>query len=199
MIYLSFFLLEYIFWGQVGSVWWLPWYIELPSSGKPPMVRETFVTEMVNEVIGWSMGVQMIFVVSEGAGEVGGILVLIFLVVELESLSAHWLFLGILHTESSCKVSIGILNVECAVRPRGSNRAAIPEDATQMTIAPSLRNLLQRTLYRKFFPVPPWPLRKKSSPRLFSIDSHIFIYACRWSSLRSMQCSSWYARSCSRS
>ena len=37
------------------------------------ITQKDIPTEMLNEVIVWSMGVQMIFVVSEDAGEVGGI------------------------------------------------------------------------------------------------------------------------------
>jgi hypothetical protein len=45
-------------------------------------------TEMVNEMISGSMGVQMIFVVSEGAGEVGWIFVCVcvVIVIRLKSL-----------------------------------------------------------------------------------------------------------------
>jgi len=41
---------------------------------------------MVNEVVGWSMGVQVIFIVSEGAGEVGYIFLVVFIVIGPKSL-----------------------------------------------------------------------------------------------------------------
>ena len=52
--------------------------------------------------------------------------------------SAHMLFFGMQQTDTSDNVSIGILNIECAVHLPGSSRAAMPEDTVQSTIAPSL-------------------------------------------------------------
>jgi hypothetical protein len=41
---------------------------------------------MVNEVVSWSVGVQVILVGSEGAGEVGYIFLFVFIVARLKSL-----------------------------------------------------------------------------------------------------------------
>ena len=48
---------------------------------------------------------------------------------------------GIEHVESSLRSSIGILNIECDVRPPGSSKDAIPNDATQRIIDESFRNM----------------------------------------------------------
>ena len=88
--------------------------------------------------------------------------------------SAHKLFLAIQQTDTDDRSSMGILNIECAVRPPGSKRAAILDDAVQRTIMPSLRSLLQITLYKKVFPVPPCPSIMNIPPVLFSTDDRTF-------------------------
>lgn len=54
-------------------------------------------------------------------------------------------------------ISIGILNLECAVRPRGSNKEATPDDATAKTIFFLDRILDIIVFHRNVLPVPPWP------------------------------------------
>ena len=44
---------------------------------------------MVNEVVSWSVGVQVILVGSEGAGEVGYIFLFVFIVARLKSLEKN--------------------------------------------------------------------------------------------------------------
>ena len=73
---------------------------------------------------------------------------------------------SIFQTELS-NVGTGILNLECAVRPLGSNREAIPLEATVSTIFPSERNAADNVLHMKVFPVPPYPYRKNTPPCLF--------------------------------
>ena len=87
--------------------------------------------------------------------------------------SARMLFFGMQQTDTSDNVSIGILNMECAVCPPGSSRVAMPEDAVQRMIAPSLQSLLQMTLYRNVFPVPPCPWIMNIPPALPSTDCRI--------------------------
>ena len=55
----------------------------------------------------------------------------------------------------------GILKRECAVLPRGSKSAAMPEEATQSTNLPFERKWWYIALYRKVLPVPPGPCMKK--------------------------------------
>ncbi|KAK9081898.1 hypothetical protein Syun_030735 [Stephania yunnanensis] len=56
---------------------------------------------------------------------------------------------------------IGILNLECAVRPPGNDMAAIPDVAVANAINPLLRTFAKIDLYKKVFPVPPGPSIKK--------------------------------------
>ena len=57
---------------------------------------------------------------------------------------------------------IGILNLECVVRPPGNMDAAIPEVAVAIAINPSERTLASSALYRKVLPVPPGPSIKNN-------------------------------------
>ena len=59
-------------------------------------------------------------------------------------MSPKLLSLDIEQTDSAVKPSIGILNVECAVRPPGRRREAMPDDATHSTLRPSPRSWLHR-------------------------------------------------------
>ncbi|XP_026447008.1 uncharacterized protein LOC113347541 [Papaver somniferum] len=70
--------------------------------------------------------------------------------------------IGIEHTMSSF-ISIGILNVECAVLPPTKINEAIPDDATVSITSPLNRQLAAIVLYTNFFPVPALPLRKKEN------------------------------------
>ena len=58
--------------------------------------------------------------------------------------------------------SIGILNLECVVRPVGILDAAVPELKVGKTICLSNRTFAYNALYKKVFPVPPGPSMKKS-------------------------------------
>jgi hypothetical protein len=58
-------------------------------------------------------------------------------------------------------MSNGILKRECGVLPPGSNRDAIPEDATAKATFALLRTKLSRVVHKKVLPVPPYPYTKK--------------------------------------
>jgi len=58
-------------------------------------------------------------------------------------------------------ILIGILNLECAVRPLGNIDAAIPDVAVAMAINPLERTRASKALCRNVFPVPPGPTTKK--------------------------------------
>ena len=59
-----------------------------------------------------------------------------------------------LQVESSF-IKIGIQNLECAIFPPGSNKEAIPLDATFNTIFPVDLIAADNVLQMKVFPVPP--------------------------------------------
>jgi len=90
--------------------------------------------------------------------------------------SASGLCAGILQVESM-SISIGILNLECAVVPPSSNVAAIPDDATESAIRPSDRTFAKVKLMTNVFPVPPKPSRKNTPPLPASTASQIDSYA----------------------
>ena len=54
----------------------------------------------------------------------------------------------------------GSLNAECAVRPPGSNVAAVPDDATSRAILFCCRTFPYIRFITKVFPVPPGASRK---------------------------------------
>ena len=56
----------------------------------------------------------------------------------------------------------GSLKRECAVRPPGNNKAAIPADATGSTTLPTDLSLAIIVLYKKVLPVPPAPYTKNN-------------------------------------
>jgi hypothetical protein len=87
-------------------------------------------------------------------------------------------------TDSS-SVSIGILNLECAVRPSGSNNEATPDDATVETIF--LCDLRNDTIVfqRNVLPVPPWPHTKKKS--VFFLEHCQLFYEMHFSGLCSIE------------
>ena len=89
--------------------------------------------------------------------------------------SPQWEFLCIPQTEWSRRLSIGILNIECAVQPPLMSRAKIPEE-TQSTIFQVLRSFAQTVLYTKVFPVhsekkavPARSRRRRWSDRMLSV------------------------------
>ena len=57
---------------------------------------------------------------------------------------------------------IGILNLECAVRPPGIIDAAIPDVAVAIAIWPMERTFASNALYKYVFPVPPGPSTKNT-------------------------------------
>jgi hypothetical protein len=56
-----------------------------------------------------------------------------------------------------CVISKGILKWEWQVRPPGSSREAIPNDATANAIFPWLLTELSKVVHKNVFLVPPWP------------------------------------------
>ena len=52
--------------------------------------------------------------------------------------------------EFSC-ILIGILKQECAVRPPGKRRAAMPEEATARAICPFKRTFASKVLYYIYY------------------------------------------------
>ncbi|GAA0173218.1 hypothetical protein LIER_26878 [Lithospermum erythrorhizon] len=62
--------------------------------------------------------------------------------------------------------SIGIFNLECAVRPPKNSEEALPDYATMIAIKPFDLICARNTLYKKLFPVPPGPSRKNVPPVL---------------------------------
>ncbi|KAF8044530.1 hypothetical protein N665_8458s0001 [Sinapis alba] len=63
-----------------------------------------------------------------------------------------------------------------AVLPPGSNKEAMPLDATFSTISPVDRIAADRIFHKKVFPVPPKPYTKKTPPFLLSTTSIIWSY-----------------------
>jgi hypothetical protein len=59
-------------------------------------------------------------------------------------------------------ILIGILNLECAMRPPGNIDAAIPDVIVAMAINPLDRTLARSALYRKVLSVSPEPSTKKN-------------------------------------
>ncbi len=83
-----------------------------------------------------------------------------------------------LQVDSSCR-SIGILNLEWAVLPPGSNRDAIPDEATASTILPCLHRQDKNVVQTNVLPIPPLPYTKNSLPFLFVTAFKIVSYALR--------------------
>lgn len=68
-------------------------------------------------------------------------------------------------------MSIGILNLEGAVRPQGRSSEATPEEATARTIFFSDRIFVINAFHINVLLVPPWPYTKKN-PGLESLTFH---------------------------
>ncbi|KAH8944967.1 hypothetical protein BDL97_12G014900 [Sphagnum fallax] len=83
-----------------------------------------------------------------------------------------------LQVDSSWR-SIGILNLEWAVLPPGSNKDAIPDEATASTILPCPRRHDKSVLQTNVLPIPPLPYIKNSLPSLFLPAFKIVSYALR--------------------
>ncbi len=92
--------------------------------------------------------------------------------------SATFIYCVMLQVDSSCK-SIRILNLEWAVLPPGSNRDAIPDEATASTILPCPCRRDKSVVQTNGLPVPPLPYTKNSLPSLFVTAFKIVSYALR--------------------
>ncbi|CAK9227532.1 unnamed protein product [Sphagnum troendelagicum] len=96
----------------------------------------------------------------------------------LRTNSATFICCVMLQVDSSCR-SIGILNLEWAVLPPGSNRDAIPDEATVSTILPCPHRRDKNVVQTNVLPVPPLPYTKNSLPSLFVTTFKIVSYALR--------------------
>ncbi|KAH9544883.1 hypothetical protein CY35_12G019400 [Sphagnum magellanicum] len=96
----------------------------------------------------------------------------------LRTNSATFICCVMLQVDSSCR-SIGILNLEWVVLPPGSNKDAIPDEATTSTILPCPRRRDRSVVETNVLPVPPLPYTKNSLPCLFVTASKIVSYALR--------------------
>ncbi|CAM6062534.1 unnamed protein product [Sphagnum tenellum] len=96
----------------------------------------------------------------------------------LRTNSATFICCVMLQVDSSCR-SIGILNLEWAVLPPGSNRDAIPNEATASTILPCSRRRDRSVVQTNVLSVPPLPYTKNSLPSLFVTTFKIVSYALR--------------------
>ncbi|KAH9555556.1 hypothetical protein CY35_08G119900 [Sphagnum magellanicum] len=96
----------------------------------------------------------------------------------LRTNSAFFIYCVMLQVDSSCR-SIEILNLEWAVLPPGSNKDAIPDEATASTIFPCPRRRDRSVVQTNVLPVPPLPYTKNSLPYLFVTAFKIVSYALR--------------------
>ncbi len=90
--------------------------------------------------------------------------------------SATFICCVMLQVDSSCR-SIGILNLEWAVLLLGSNRDAIPDEATASTILPYPCRRDKSVVQTNVLSVPPLPHMKNSLPSLFVTTFKIVSYA----------------------
>jgi len=88
----------------------------------------------------------------------------------LRTNSATFIYCVILQVDSLCRL-IRILNLEWAVLPPGSNKDAIPDEATASTILPCPRRRDRSVVQTNVLPVPPLPYTKNSLPSLFITGS----------------------------
>jgi hypothetical protein len=79
------------------------------------------------------------------------------------SSSAESLYTCIEHIESLL-MAIGILKIECEVRPPYNRKIVMSEEATLMAMCPSRRTDANNTLYTKVLLNPPGPSRKNTAP-----------------------------------
>ncbi|CAM6023414.1 unnamed protein product [Sphagnum balticum] len=94
----------------------------------------------------------------------------------LHTNSATFICCVMLQVDSSCR-SIGILNLEWAVLPPGSDRDAIPDEATITMILPCPRRWDRSVVQTNVLLVPPLPYTKNSLPSLFVTTFKIVSYA----------------------
>jgi len=96
----------------------------------------------------------------------------------LRTNSATFICCVMLQVDSLCR-SIRILNLEWAVLPLGSNRDAIPDEATASTILPCPHRRDRSVVQINVLLVPPLPYTKNSLPCLFVTTFKIVSYALR--------------------
>ncbi|CAK9261651.1 unnamed protein product [Sphagnum jensenii] len=96
----------------------------------------------------------------------------------LRTNSATFICCVMLQVDSSWR-SIKILNLEWVVLPLGSNKDAIPDEATASTILPCPRRQDRSVVQTNVLPVPPLPYTKNSLPSLFLTAFKIVSYALR--------------------
>ncbi len=94
----------------------------------------------------------------------------------LRTNSATFIYCVMLQVDSSCR-SIGILNLEWAVLPPGSNKDANLDEATTSTILPCPHRQDRSVVQTNVLPVPPLPYIKNSLPSLFVTTFKIVSYA----------------------
>ncbi|KAH9539020.1 hypothetical protein CY35_15G037200 [Sphagnum magellanicum] len=96
----------------------------------------------------------------------------------LRTNSATFIYCVMLQVDSLCRLII-ILNLERAVLPLGSNKDAIPDEATTSTILPCPRRWDKSVVQINVLPVPPLPYTKNSLPFLFVTTFKIVLYPLR--------------------
>jgi hypothetical protein len=80
-------------------------------------------------------------------------------------------------------MAIGILKIECEVRPPPNRRATMPEEATPMATCPSRRTHANNTLYTKVLLDPPRPLKKITSPLPWATTFNTIVTVVSWQML----------------
>ncbi|CAK9864216.1 unnamed protein product [Sphagnum jensenii] len=96
----------------------------------------------------------------------------------LRTNSATFIYCVMLQVDPSCK-SIRILNLEWAILLPGSNKDAIPNEATASMILPCPRKRDRSVVQTNVLLVPPLPYTKNSLPSLFVTAFKIVSYALR--------------------
>ncbi|KAH9553902.1 hypothetical protein CY35_08G036500 [Sphagnum magellanicum] len=96
----------------------------------------------------------------------------------LRTNSATFICCVMLQVDTSCR-SIEILNLEWAALPPGSNKDAIPNEATASTILPCPHRQDRSVVQTNVLPVPPLPYTKNSLPSLFVTAFKIVSYVLR--------------------
>jgi hypothetical protein len=89
---------------------------------------------------------------------------------------------GIEHIES-LPMAIGILKIECEVRPPSNRKDVMSEEATSMATCPSRRTDANNTLYTKVLFDPPRPFRKNIAPSPWAIALNSIVIAISWQML----------------
>jgi hypothetical protein len=74
-------------------------------------------------------------------------------------------------------MAIGILKIECEVRPPSNRGVVMPEQVTLMATGPSHRIDANNTLYTKVLPKPLRPSRKNVAPSHWATALNIIVTA----------------------